>query len=170
MRRLLVTKMSLMQINFKHYMSSRGYVNAVKDALDQTCKVVKCPKNVEVAVVFIGDKKMRELNQLYRNKDKVSNVLSFPAETRRLVNSLTSQFELTNQQINKLTITDLGNIFICFPEARREAKKYGMTLQFEIARLAVHGLLHLLGYDHISKKDEREMEGIEERILKNYSN
>ena len=100
--------------------------------------MVKCCKDVEVAIIFVGDKKMQQLNRTYRGKDKSTNVLSF----------------------------DTGDIFISVPFAKQEAKKYGLTLRFEIARLAVHGFLHLLGYDHEKEKEAKGMEKIEEKILR----
>ncbi len=109
------------------------------------CRVVGCFKGVTVAVVFIGDKKMCELNRQYRGKNKTTNVLSFHGDG-----------------------TDLGDIFISMPEAKREAKKYGWTLRYEIARLALHGFLHLLGYDHEKEGEARKMEAVEVKTLANF--
>ncbi|MDP3245198.1 MAG: rRNA maturation RNase YbeY [bacterium] len=97
----------------------------------------------EVGVVLVGDGEMKKLNQHYRGKDKTTNVLSFPTKKR----------------------DDLGDIFISLPEAKREAKKYGLSLEQELARLVVHGFLHLLGYDHIKEREAKRMEKIEDEIL-----
>lgn len=131
---------------------SREYGRVVKDIVKRVQKIARCNNKAAVAIIFVGDKKMRRLNRVYRSKDKVSNVLSFPCDESGIMNHESG--------------IDLGNIFICFPEARREAKKYKMTLQFEIARLAAHGFLHLLGYNHMRAKGERKMEKIENKILK----
>lgn len=136
----------------------RKYDKAVKDIFNRARKVTGCDDKAEVAVIFIGDKKMRELNQIYRNKDKVSNVLSFSADPHPTLSR--------GERVTQGRVRDLGNIFICLPEAKREAKKYGLTVEYEIVRLAVHGFLHLLGYDHIQEKDCRKMEEVENRILK----
>lgn len=111
-----------------------------KAVIAQARQSVQCPAHLEYAVIFIGDKEMRELNLKYRGKDKTTNVLAFES----------------------------GDIFISLAEAKREAKKYDWTLRYEIARLALHGFLHLLGYDHEEDKEAEKMERIEEKILKSY--
>lgn len=117
---------------------SRLYANIVKKVLRDVCKVVRCSKRTPAVVIFVSDAKMRELNRTYRGKNKTTNVLAFEG----------------------------GDIFISLPEARREAKKYGWTIRYEIARLALHGYLHLLGYDHKKDKEAGRMERLEAKILK----
>ncbi len=129
------------------------YASLIRATCIRACKLARCPKESAVSVVFVGDKKMRELNLKYRGKDKTTNVLAFSGSSQFTVHS--SQF-------------DLGDVFISLSEAKREAEKYGWTIQYEIARLALHGFLHLLGYDHEKDKDAEVMEGIEEKILKHY--
>lgn len=109
----------------------------VQQILQRVRRTVKCPSTTEVAVIFVNDQKMRQLNRKYRDKDKTTNVLAFEG----------------------------GDIFISIPEAQREAKKYNWTLNYEIARLTVHGFLHLLGYDHEKAKEARKMEQLENKIL-----
>lgn len=97
-------------------------------------------KRLEVSVLCVNDERMRRLNQLYRGIDKTTDVLSFPLMTSEMFSSsyvsrLTSHFSL-------------GDIVISLPQARRQAKEYKTTFYRELARLLVHGLLHLLGYDH----------------------
>lgn len=130
---------------------SRMYGRVVEDILKRAQKVAHCNNKMAVAVIFAGDKKMRRLNRKYRGKDKSTNVLAFPS----------GESGIRNQESR----IDLGDIIICLSEARREAKKYRLTISFEIARLVAHGFLHLLGYDHIQLKDAREMEKIEDMIL-----
>ena len=133
---------------------SRIYVNGVKKALHRVCGLVKCPPTAVVAVIFVRDQKMRELNRKYRGKDKATNVLAFPNQVSGF------RFQVSG--------VDLVDVFISIPEARREAKKYGWTLNYEIARLAVHGFLHLLGYEHGKEKEARRMEQLEQKILYNF--
>lgn len=132
---------------------SRMCANIARQVIGRACSAVRCPKEAQVSVVFVGDKKMRELNRKYRGKDKTANVLAFNA----------------GQQNNRITgqhAVDLGDIFISLPEAKREAKKYEWTLKYGIARLALHGFLHLLGYDHARAKDAKHMEHIEGKLLR----
>ncbi|MBI4135318.1 rRNA maturation RNase YbeY [Candidatus Uhrbacteria bacterium] len=148
---------------------SRIYTNTVEHVLQMACRTVRCPKGMAVSVVFVGDKKMRELNRTYRSKDKTTNVLAFPMlkETRNLKLEIRKSTKVSSFQF---PVSDLGDIFISLGEARREAKKYGWKLQYEIARLALHGFLHLLGYDHVEEEEARRMERIEEKILEPLAN
>lgn len=108
-------------------------------------------KNIEVSLNLVGEAKIRELNKKYRNKNKITDVLSFPLEEKSLKN---------------YGILSLGDIFICLPFAKKEAIADKMTLQAKLAQLTMHGFLHLLGYDHeISAKETKRMFGLENKIL-----
>lgn len=126
------------------------YDKIVRQAIGKASRLVHCLNGIETAVIFVGDEKMRKLNLIYRKKNKTTNVLSFPTHSSCLIPHAPC---------------DLGDIFICVPQARREAKKCGLTMKYQIARLALHGFLHLLGYDHENKKEARKMERVEEGVL-----
>jgi probable rRNA maturation factor len=87
----------------------------------------------ELSVLFVGDRAMRTLNRQYRGKDRTTDVLSFALQEGRF---------------NKVQPNMLGDIVISVPTAGRQAVDAGLTLQQELERLLVHGLLHLVGYDH----------------------
>ena len=142
----------------------RMYANVVKMVLQRACTVVGCPKGA-VSVIFIGDAKMLKLNREYRGKDKTTNVLAFPSEAPH------PPLSRGEREIERMRerVRDLGDIFICLPEAKREAKKYDWTLRYEIARLALHGFLHLLGYDHVKEREARKMELLEQKILHKFT-
>lgn len=94
------------------------------------------------------DKTIRELNRAYREKDKPTDVLSFPI----------------SEEVGGWTV--LGDIVISVDTAKRQAEYIGHSLEEEIKRLLVHGFLHLLGYDHeLGKEEEREFFKLEEGIL-----
>ena len=90
-------------------------------------------KNVELSLNLVGEAKIKELNKKYRSKNVTTNVLSFSLKEPRL---------------KKYGILPLGDIFICLPFAVKEAERQNISLEKELAWLTVHGLLHLLGYDH----------------------
>lgn len=96
-------------------------------------------KTYELSLVFVGDHKSRSLNHAYRKKSYVPNVLSFPIDKKH------------------------GEVFINPHQAKREAKKFGMTERGFIAYLYIHGLLHLVGHDHGDT-----MERIEARYVQRY--
>ena len=122
------------------------------------------PRKIEVAVEFVYDEQIRELNKQTRNIDEVTDVLSFP-----------NLEEVFGKAINKKTFpddvnpengkVDIGDVVINLDRAREQADAYGHSLNREISFLMVHGLLHLMGYDHMDPLDEKLMRGQEEEIL-----
>ncbi len=104
----------------------------------------------DVSIVFSDPEFIKEINKKYRGKDKVTDVLSFPENI--------SDF--------KGTSSSLGEIVICPLKLKDQAKEQGVSFKEELARILIHGLLHLLGYDHeISKKEELKMKEREEYFL-----
>lgn len=97
----------------------------------------------EVAVVLADDSFVHELNRLYRGKDKPTDVLSFPSDAEG----------------------ELGDIILAYETVARDAEEGGKTLPIHLQHLLVHGVLHLLGYDHENPKDAQKMEGKEVAIL-----
>lgn len=99
----------------------------------------------EISLLLTDDETIRQLNKEYRNKDKSTDVLSFPMEDDIM----------------------LGDIAISVDTAKRQAEEAEINIDRETAFLFIHGLLHLLGYDHeTSKEDEEEMFALQEKILK----
>lgn len=112
-------------------------------------------KNLEISVNLVGEKKIRALNKKYRKKDRITDVLSFP---------LVEKFKILRSELETVT---LGDIFICYPFAKKAAKRENISIDDKIRNLTVHGFLHLLGYDHErSLKEEKEMFSLESDILK----
>jgi len=107
------------------------------------------------AIRFVTDAKMKRLNTVYRKRSKTTDVLSFPSEPRIRPARLQSR-------LKSLRGDFLGDIAISPSVARRNAKVFGRTLEQEICILMLHGLLHLLGYDH--ETDRGEMEHLELKL------
>jgi rRNA maturation RNase YbeY len=108
-----------------------------------------------LSVLFIGDRAMRTLNHAWRKKDRTTDVLSFPLREGRFIHIQPDM---------------LGDIVISVPAAARQADKAGHSLIVELERLLVHGLVHLLGYDHEQGlKEARSMEQKERQFLKRIS-
>lgn len=113
-------------------------------------------KDAEVSVSFVSNNEIRSLNKMYRDKDSVTDVLSFP------LTDSDGTME-TNAQTGFVL---LGDIVISIETAVKQASIYGHSLDREIGFLTVHSMLHLLGYDHeTSKLDERIMREKEEAVL-----
>ena len=111
------------------------------------------------SVAFIGDSRMKQLNEMFRQKDSTTDVLSFPHEPDPF-ESKSYAFTRDNQT-PKAKHTFLGDIVISAEQAQKQAAENGLTLDIEIKQLILHGLLHLCGYDHETdngEMDARELE------------
>lgn len=122
----------------------------------QNCNQIK-DKNFEVSLRFSSEEEIKEINKEYRGVDKKTDVLSFPIIDFNNDEDLES--ELSQNELM------LGDIIICKQVAKSQAKEYQHSLKREICFLALHGFLHLLGYDHIEENDEIEMQAIAKLIL-----
>ena len=115
----------------------------------------------EVNLYFVKEEKIKELNKRFRGINKVTDVLSFPLLDIKYPQKL-KKFE---EEISPDGVLRLGDIVICKERAKEQAKQLGHSLKREIAFLSLHGLLHLLGYDHVEKEDEQLMNEVSEKIL-----
>ncbi len=102
------------------------------------------------SLVLVSDKKIRELNALWRGFDKATDVLSFPMDT-----------EVPDPEIPY----ELGEIIISMDTAKAQAEDLGHSFERELAFLMVHGMLHVLGFDHETEPEEKEMFGRQRKIL-----
>ncbi len=108
-------------------------------------------KNATFSIVFVDNEKIHELNKNYRGIDRVTDVISFAFED--------------NADVRYNSMRILGEIYICIPRMLEQAEEYGHSETRELAFLVVHGLLHLLGYDHKTKEDEEVMFALQEEVL-----
>lgn len=133
----------------------------LEEALKETENIVACPA---VGITFVRKGKIRKLNRDFRGIDKPTDVLSFPMFETKRKGSLV-KFEQERDPLSKEL--EIGDIVICLSVAKKQAKVFGHSKEREINFLALHGFLHLLGYDHMTKKDEKEMFSLAEKILDN---
>lgn len=110
--------------------------------------------NAVFNIIVVDKDTIQKLNREYRNKDSVTDVISFALED--------------DNTFIKTDLRVLGDIYICLDRAKEQASEYGHSLLRELSFLSVHGLLHLLGYDHQTKEDESVMFGLQEMILNEY--
>ncbi|MBA4493158.1 rRNA maturation RNase YbeY [Paenactinomyces guangxiensis] len=110
---------------------------------------------VEVAVTIVDNPAIQQINKEYREMDRPTDVLSFPLWEPD------EEWVLSEEE----DAVPLGDIVISFPKAKEQAKEYGHSLERELGFLAVHGFLHLLGYDHETMEEEKEMFHRQEEIL-----
>lgn len=118
----------------------------------------------EVALTFVDDEAIHELNRDYRGIDRPTDVLSF-AMNETLDEEPEIIYELEeDEELDDLTDV-LGDIIISVDRAKAQSEEYGHSLEREIGFLFVHGFLHLLGYDHQDAESEAEMMGKQEAVL-----
>ncbi|HHV45669.1 MAG TPA: rRNA maturation RNase YbeY [Tissierellia bacterium] len=120
--------------------------NAIKAVLELEGK----PLDYEVSISFVDNEEIRELNRLYRNVDKETDVLSFPMEEGE-----------DNYSMNML-----GDIVISLEKALEQSIEYNHSLTREIIYLTVHSMFHLLGYDHMNDEDRLIMRNREKEVMK----
>lgn len=94
---------------------------------------------------------MRSLNFRYRGKDATTDVLTFPLSE--------------GEDFFENSLPELGDIFISVPQIRRQARELGINPQEEFVRMLIHGVLHSIGYDHMTKDDAEKMFGLQEKLL-----
>ena len=118
----------------------------------------------DVTICLVSDAEIARMNQVFRKKKGPTDVLSFPAIERRKAAPLRRKRSQRENQTKRSVQTRyfLGDVAISPSTARRNAKKLGRTLPSELQILTLHGVLHLLGYDH--ETDRGEMDSVEERL------
>jgi probable rRNA maturation factor len=136
---MLSVEMHRLRFSSRHLLSKRE-VHRVLQRLEET---LARPLSGTLSVAFVGDKQIRSANRQYRGKDKTTDVLSFIYTTRPLH----------------------GEILISTNQAKRQARQQGVGLAQEVRRLFVHGLLHVLGFDHRKKIEARRMFALEEKVF-----
>lgn len=127
-------------------------------------KEIKQSADLKAELVFITRSQMHALNLKMRGIDRVTDVLSFPAlEGIRGKELKKEDFPLDTDEDGCIL---LGSIAVCKYKARKQAAEYGHGIERELNYLVLHGLLHLLGYDHQTDSDKAAMREIEERVMK----
>jgi probable rRNA maturation factor len=127
------------------------------DEINKLLKFALKNQNIDNAifnVIIVDQETIKEINKTYRGKDSITDVISFALEDDKT-------FIKTDFRI-------LGDIYICLNKAKMQAEEYGHSFLRELSFLTIHGLLHLLGYDHIEKEDEEVMFKLQEMILDEY--
>lgn len=125
----------------------------LKDLVKYAANYMKLD-NLEFGVIFVDNKKIKELNTQYRKIDRETDVITF---------RLGDYCDVFCDKINVL-----GDIYISLDKAKEQALEYGHTYSRELCFLLIHGFLHLLGYDHMNKEDEEVMFKLQEEILDGY--
>jgi probable rRNA maturation factor len=149
-------------------LNRQGTVRVARPALDSFLRRLRRQLKLgkaEVTVCLVSDAEIARMNEFFRKKKGPTDVLSFPADTRSETGFAARR--ATRKLTGKLRRSAskeyfLGDIAISPASARRNAKKYGRTLPAELRILMLHGMLHLLGFDH--ETDSGQMDDVEQRL------
>ncbi len=136
----------------------KSFEPLLRKAVDQVGKMCRLPSASEVNVVIMDANDIREFNYIYRGIDEVTDVLSFA-----ITEVSHDEPEYKCPEPDNM----LGDILICLDRAFAQADEYGHSPQREIAFLTVHGMLHLLGYDHEEENERVLMRSLEEKAMEN---
>jgi len=136
----------------------KDYERSFKKILKRVKKELKIRGKIGMSVTLCDNNHIHELNKTYRKKDMPTDVLSFAIEDDENEELLEAMKKLSS-------VREIGDIVISYEKAEEQAKEYNHSLYREMCFLFTHGVLHLLGYDHINKTDEDEMFGLQKKIL-----
>lgn len=128
----------------------------IVELLNFAAKMEEIEEGSEVSLTFVDNEKIREINKEYRNKDSATDVISFAMEEMG-----EGEIMIVGAEMPRV----LGDIIISVTRAKEQAEEYGHSFMRELGFLAVHGFLHLLGYDHMTAEEEKEMFSRQKDIL-----
>lgn len=129
------------------------YEKEFTDIIHTTMQLLKIEDDIELSCIIVDDEEIHRINREYRNIDRPTDVISFAYEDDEV-------FEIEGMP------RQLGDIFISIDKAKSQAEEYGHSFKREFCFLFTHGILHLLGYDHVNDEKEAEMMfGLQEVIL-----
>ncbi|MFI8575243.1 rRNA maturation RNase YbeY [Rossellomorea aquimaris] len=138
---------------------SEEETSLVQNILNFAAKKEEVEDDSEVSVTFVTNERIQEINREYRKKDQPTDVISFALEELG-----EDEVEIVGGQIPRV----LGDIIISIDRAKEQAEEYNHSFSRELGFLALHGFLHLLGYDHMEEMDEKKMFQRQKDILDEY--
>lgn len=124
----------------------------IEEYVSQCLKIECFFDNCEISLSFVDDNEIQQLNNYYRDKDSPTDVLSFP---------MIESFEDLEEEREII----LGDIIVSIPRALSQAQEYGHSFERELCYLIVHGMFHLLGYDHMEEEDKYIMRQKEKLVM-----
>lgn len=139
-------------VNKTKYSDFKRYYPLLEQYYQKTLNTLKLKDKYVLSLIIVGPRTIQKINRDYRNIDKVTDVISFAL----LDSGDDMEFD---------GAIELGDIFINRNRVLSQAKEYGHSKKREFVFLFVHGLLHLLGYDHMNKKDEKKMFDLQKKII-----
>lgn len=147
------------EIVYKDIKEEPTYEAIVKKVFDKCFEEENLQNSkLYITVTFTNPENIRKINKQYRNIDKATDVLSFPLYEKQELDKKIEQQEFLHEDV-------LGDVVISIEKVEEQAKEYGHSFERELSYMLVHGIYHLMGYDHIEEEDKKKMREKEEKIL-----
>lgn len=131
----------------------------VESILQFAARKENIEKDTELSVTFVDNDRIREINKEYRHKDSATDVISFALEEMG-----EDEVEIVGAEMPRM----LGDIIISIERTKEQSEEYGHSFDRELGFLALHGFLHILGFDHMNEEDEKVMFTKQKEILEEY--
>lgn len=148
----------MIEVNYNAISELPNEEKLIKEVVSRVLEEEKVLPEVDVYITLTNNEEIHKINKEYRDVDRPTDVLSFPMYERDEIAGLKND---TNDEIEKI----LGDIIVSIEKVREQAKEYGHSFERELAYLVTHGMLHLLGYDHMIEEEKAVMRKREEEIL-----
>lgn len=141
----------MLTLDFNNQTNVSVSVEKIRDLLLFAKKILRLRKKQTISLALVSSSEIRKWNKRYRGRDVVTDVLSF-----------------TEDGSSRVGDDFLGEVLICPARARSQAREFKQSLSAEINRLALHGYLHLLGYDHVRSGEAKKMAALEKKALEKF--
>ena len=148
----------MIEVNYNAISELPNEEKLIKEVVSRVLEEEKVLPEVDVYITLTNNEEIHKLNKEYRDVDRPTDVLSFPMYERDEIAGLKND---TDDEIEKI----LGDIIVSIEKVREQAEEYGHSFERELAYLVTHGMLHLLGYDHMIEEEKAVMRKREEEIL-----
>lgn len=149
----------VLEIEYLGVEENQQYNSLLKNVVEVCFQTEKLDRNkTYVNIILTTPVEIQRINNIYRNIDKPTDVLSFPMFEKEEIKDLLKSKHWNIKEV-------LGDIVVSVEKVKEQAKEYGHSFERELAYMVVHGFYHLMGYDHMEEKDKKQMREKEENIL-----
>ena len=148
----------MVEVNYNKIDNLPNEEELIKKVVNEVLLEEKIVVDVDVYITLTNNEEIHKINSEFRNVDKATDVLSFPMYERDEISNLKKK---SDDGVEKI----LGDIIISVEKVKEQAEEYGHSFERELAYLVTHGMLHLLGYDHMIDEEKKVMREKEEEIL-----
>ena len=148
----------MIEVNYNAISELPNEEKLIKEVVSRVLEEEKVLPELDVYITLTNNEEIHKINKEYRDVDRPTDVLSFPMYERDEIAGLKND---TDDEIEKI----LGDIIVSIEKVREQAEEYGHSFERELAYLVTHGMLHLLGYDHMIEEEKAVMRKREEEIL-----